>query len=281
MLKLKLLALAAACAAMGVCAAPAAAALTIHDIQYTTDPAGNSPYNAQIVDCTGGIVTHKFPGSKPKLTLQDPSYPDGWGAIQVKDWTTSFDLYSAVSVGDWVSLTNMEVEESYGNTLLHFKSGNSAGWTILSSGSALPAHRLVSLAEIAAPLEGPPEEWYVADHSAEKYEAMLLTVQGVSVSAKDLGAKRDNYSLHAAAGDCWAADYMNVDRVDLYHPYVYVGAAFDSVSGILEQYTKNEFDYYQLLTTCTADLVPEPLTLLWLLAGTGGVVLGKRGRMCK
>lgn len=280
MLRLKTVLIAALVAGAAGAPMPAAQAapLTIYEIQHTTDPAGDSASNGMIVDCAGGIVTHKFGGSKPKITLQDPAFPDGWGGIQVKDWTAGLDLFNAVAVGDRVSLTNVEVEESYGNTLLHFKTGYAAGRSIESSGNALPPHKLLTPAEIAAPIQGPPDEWYVADHSAERYEAMRLKVEDVTVTAVDLGAKRDNYNLQGPGGDCWAADYMNADRVDLYHPYVSVGTHFDSVRGILEQYTRDEFDCYQLLTTQTADFVPEPASLAVLLAAASGPLAMARRR---
>ena len=246
------------CAAVLAAAAQQAGAqaLTIYQIQYTQDPLGASPQASQIVDCAGGIVMAKYGGFK--LTLQDPAYPDGWGGIQIKDWTVDLELFDGVEVGDRVSLANVFVEEYRGNTLLQYQPENSPGFAVLSSGNPLPAHKLVTAGEIAAPVEGPPREWYVADHSAEKYEAMLLKVEDVTVTAMDLGKARDNYNLSDAGADCWAADYINADRGDLYHPYVELDHHFQSVSGILEQYTKNEWDYYQLLTTATDDLSPMP-----------------------
>ncbi len=275
--RLILAALAAVMAAAGSRAG--AEELSIYEIQYTTDPAGDSPYALQTVDCRGGIVTHKYGGSKPKLTLQDPDFPDGWGGIQVKDWTAGLELFNAVSVGDWVCLSNVSVEEYRGNTLLQFKSDTGSAATVTSPGNPLPAHRLVTADEIAAPLEGPPDEWYVVDHHAEKYEAMLLTIEDVVVTEMGLGKACDNYNLRSASGDCWAADYMNEDLQGLYHPWVCLGQGFESVSGILEQYVKGQFDYYQLLTTCTADLVPVPAppALLIVLAGSAGVLARRRG----
>ena len=247
---------------------------TIYDIQYTTDPDGVSPVDGTVTDCAGGIVTHKFGGFKPKLTLYDPNWPNGWGSIQVKDWTTNTDLFNGVDLGDWVRLTHVTVEEYRGNTLLRYETANNSGYTIISSGNPLPPPRLVSLDEIAAPIEGPPGDWYVADHSAERYEAMRLAVENVTVTALDLGKASDNYSFHGSA-DAWASDYMNEGAVGDYHPLVTVGQHFDRVTGILEQYTKLSYgwDYYQLLTTTSDDLVvdsgvvPEPASVAVVLAG--------------
>jgi len=270
-----------------VCGAGGAAAaqpLSIYDIQYTADPAGNSAQDGNLVDCLGGVVTHKSNETLPRLYLQDPAHPDGWGAVWVKDWTAA--LVSSVSVGDWLSLTNVLVEEYRGNTILNYDAANNPGYVIESTGHAVPAPLAVAMAQIAAPTEGPTDFWLVADHDAEPYEGMWLTISDVAVTAMDLGKAEDNYSLHNQAGDVWATDYLNVDAGYLYHPDVSVGQHFDSVTGILEQYTRlrdtSGWDYYQLLTTSSADLVvPDPSTIA--LLNVGLVVLGlgrawRRGR---
>jgi len=236
--------------------------LSIYDIQYTEEPTGESYWNYHLVNCTGGIVTHKFPGYKPKLTVQDPNFPLGWGAIQVKDGLTGAPLYAKASVGDWIRLTNVEVEEYRGNTILQCLPENSPALTVVSSNNPLPKPLLVEPNEITAPLEGPAGQWFVADHNAEKYEAMWLKVRNVTVTEKGLGKKIDNYTLqdcdkpNDSNFSCWAADYMNEDKEeDEYHPYIELDRHFCSVEGILEQYTKisNGWDYYQLLTTTTED----------------------------
>lgn len=238
--------------------------LSIHDLQYTEDPAGDSPYSGQTVDCAGGIVIHKYGGSRPRVILYDPAQPDGWGGIVVKDLINTPELFNQVAVGDWVSITNVEVEEFRGNTLLTYALGAGSGFSIQSSGNALPAPIVVTLGQIAAPLEDPvgSGDWYVESHSAERYEAMYLQVQSVTITAMDLGKAYDIYNLHNAEGDAWAADYINDNLTpgDDYMPGVGLGEPFVSISGILEQYTKTiGWDYYQLLTTGADDLVsPGP-----------------------
>ena len=37
---------------------------SIYNLQYTTDASGDSPYNGQVVNCTGGVVMQKYVGSK-------------------------------------------------------------------------------------------------------------------------------------------------------------------------------------------------------------------------
>jgi len=252
---------------------------TIYDIQYTTNANGDSPeMNNVIAACAGGIVTHKILLGQPKITLYAPAFPDGWGGIQIKDWTTSRALYDHVSIGDRISLTNVAVEEYRGNTLLRFE--DASGFVIEDTGRAMPAPLVVAPSAIAAPIEGPPGQWYVASRDAEKYEAMWLKVEDVTVGAMGLGKAPDNYVLSDAAGSCWAADYMN-DSVDTddYHPLVDTGQHFDSVTGILEQYTKTSsgWDYYQLVTTETGSfVVPEPTCLALLACGALAVARRRR-----
>ena len=235
--------------------------LSIFDIQYTTDPTGDSPYAGRIVDCLGGIVTHKFAGYRPKLTLYDPCRPDCWGGIQVKDWISPFDMFNSVQVGDWVSFENVLVEEYRGNTMLQYQIGYSPEFTVVSTGNPMPMPLRVNLDEITSPREGPPGDWYMEDHRAEKYEHLWLRVEKITVTRIDLGKADDNYVLQSFEypsdpnWSCWAADYMNVDTIGDYHPYVELGSRFCAIEGILEQYTKtsNGWDYYQLLTTTTDD----------------------------
>ncbi len=247
----------------GVTAHAAGPAYSIREIQYTTHPDGQSTLEGQVVDCRGGIVTHKYGGFKPKLTIQDPNHPSGWGAIQVKDWLNGAPLFHAVSIGDWIALANVFVEEFRGNTTLQCLAANNPVVTIVSRGNPLPEPREIALEEIAAPVQDALGEWYVATHDAEKYEHMRLTVRKVTVVAMNLGKAADNYVLQGfadqnhSASTCWAGDYMNADTVGKYHPYTSLDQRFCDVEGILEQYTNTRegWDYYQLVTTTTLDFL--------------------------
>ena len=239
-----------------------AAEFSIYDIQYTEQTDGVSPLEGQVIDCLGGVVTHKFGGSRPKLTIQDPHSSAGWGAIQVKDWLSGAPLFNTASVGDWVRLSNVYVEEFRGNTTLQCFEDNKPILTVVSSDNPLPEPILVRPEQIAAPVPDAYGDWYVEDHSAEKYEHMRLRVRKVVVTDLGRGKAKDNYVLQdfTDADDttlrCWASDYMNEDKVGDYHPYVQVEQRFCGVEGVLEQYTKTSagWDYYQLLTMSSNDL---------------------------
>jgi len=237
---------------------------SIYDLQYQTDPEDfNSPHVGEDVNSIGGIVIHKFPGGKPKVTLYDPAYSTGWGGITIKDFTTEKAFYNTVNIGDWVSFTHTTVEEYKGNTQLMFES--KSGFVVETTGNDLPGPILIEPNDITAPVyQTSPEGWLVANHNAEKYEAMLIRIENIIVTEKDLGKAEDNYSLEIYDGAgpndvCWAADYMNQEvEEDDYHRFVDLDSRFCSVTGIIEQYKgyKNyyEWDYYQLLTTDTGDL---------------------------
>ena len=239
-----------------------AAELSIFDIQYTADPNGQSPHNGSIIDCTGGIVTHKPPTGKPRLIIQDPADPEGWGAIQVKDLFNT-GIFADVDVGDWISLTNVLVEDNKGTTFLQYIEDNKAGFTIVSTNNPQPEPLVVTNDEISAPIED-FEAWIVKNHDAEKYEAMLIKVINVNVKDTGYGKAYDNYILASNVDpnlSCWVSDYMNAgkDKGQIYHPYIEPGLNLCGVTGVLEQYTGEQegisYDYYQLLTTSTEDFV--------------------------
>ena len=240
--------------------------LSIYEIQYTADANGTSPQHGNIVDCLGGIVTHKPPTGRPRLIIQDPNYPDGWGAIQVKD-LYSTGVFIDVNIGDWISLTNVEVEDNKGTTFLQYIEDNNANFTIVSTNNPLPEPLVVAVDQIAAPVEG-LDSWLVTDHNAEKYEAMLIKVINVNVKDTGYGKAYDNYILASNADPnfiCWTSDYMNADKDKglIYHPNIETGRNFCGVTGILEQYIGEQdgiyYDYYQLLTTSTEDYTIEQI----------------------
>ena len=240
--------------------------LSIFDIQYTNDPNGGSPQNGNIIDCTGGIVTHKPPTGRPRLIIQDPNYPDGWSAIQVKD-LYSTGVFADVNVGDWVSLTNVVVEDNKGTTFLQYLEDNKAGFMIVSSNNPLPQPLVVTVDEIAAPIEG-FNAWAVTNHSAEKYESMLIKMIDVIVMDAGYGKAYDNYILQSSSDPnlaCWASDYMNADKDKglIYHTYIEIGQRFCGATGVLEQYTADSegiyYDYYQLLTRSTEDFTIDQI----------------------
>ncbi len=243
-------------------------ALTIREIQYTEAPDGDSAYNGQVVDCAGGVAFLKTGGGRPRLFLQDPNALDGWGAIQVKGWTT--DAFASISVGDWVEIKQVFVEENRGTTFLQYWDQNTDGsrpvLAVVSHGHSLSHPLAVTARDIQAPAYVPLEDaWLVADHRAEKFESMLLRIDAVAVGQQGLGKAQDNYELgplgdpNDAAPTCWASDYLNGNKpkTDLYLAQIQTAVSLRAVTGVLEQYTSlaDGYDYYQLLTVSSASVV--------------------------
>ena len=93
--------------------------VSIYEIQYTEDPSGDSPYDGQIMDVVGGVVTHIWQGSNDRVYLQDPAHPT-WGAIVVKD-AEGGEFSNNVNVGDWVSFDDIYIDEYRGTTFLQYR----------------------------------------------------------------------------------------------------------------------------------------------------------------
>lgn len=232
--------------------------LTIRQIQSNTSDGDLSIFDGAIVDCAGGVCIAKSDRFLPRLILVDPNSSDGWGGVQVRDWTFG-DLYDHVQIGDWVTLSNVAVEEVARTTILQYKPENGAAFAVTSQHNPLPPAVTLTPADIPAPIYDPDTDgWYVPNHDAEPYESMRLIVHDVTVTEMDLGKAVDNYNIRDQAGhDAWAADYMNAD-IDPsgYHPFVSVGQGFCGLRGVLEQYTNlaDGWDYYQIVTFSSADL---------------------------
>ncbi len=143
--------------------------VTIRDIQYTTDPTGDSPLVGQTVTFTG-IVTataSQYPPFDNGFLVQDSSGP--WHGIYVY---LRPPLTLNVSVGDSVRVTG-EVSEYYGLTEVTATSENDV--TILASGRQIPAPVSVTTSEIAD------------TSSTEPYECVLVEVRNAVVTNDNLG----------------------------------------------------------------------------------------------
>jgi hypothetical protein len=222
--------------------------LTIRDVQYTTDPSGDSPYDGQIHDVTGGIVTQIWFGGKPRIYVQDPAFAQ-WGGIIVKDWHSG-ELAGAVNLGDWVSFSNITIEESRGTTHLQYNRDWSPdiAFSIVSTGHPLPEPIQLNAAHLPVP----------PNHSlSEPYESMLVTLRNVLIGQKGLGKAGDNYELRQGVFTAWGADYQNMDAGGPYDPRIETGATLASLTGLVEQYTNlpDGWDYYQIVTRSADDIV--------------------------
>ena len=137
----------------GTCINVARADMSIYDVQFTTNPSGDSDYNGSIRDVAGGIVTHKWSGFNDRIYLQDPAHPT-WGAIAVKDGEDGA-LFDNVNIGDWVSFDNIYISESVGTTFLQYRTSQApdVSFTVESTGNTVPDPVLLTAADLRLPVD--------------------------------------------------------------------------------------------------------------------------------
>lgn len=155
---------------------------SIYDIQYTTDPRGDSPENGQTVN-TEGVVTAIFSGG---YFIQDGA--GAWNGIYV------YDSSNTPAVGDLVSFT-ATVAEYYHLTELT----GITDFQVLSSGNALPAAQELATGSVA------DEQW----------EGCLVKVSDVTITNADLGY--GEWSVSDGSGDVRVDDrggYTYVPSLD-------------------------------------------------------------------
>lgn len=167
--------------------------VTIHDIQYTTDASGDSPYLGQTVK-TSGIVT-AISGSN--LWIQDGT--GAWNGVMIYSSATA----GAVSVGDEINFT-CDVSEYYGLTELQ----NIADLTTVSTGNTLPEATTIA----------------VNESITEEYESVLIKFAEITVTA--VGG--DNKIIYTASN---GTATVYVDRNIYEQTGMVVGNKF-SVTGI-------------------------------------------------
>jgi 5-methylthioadenosine/S-adenosylhomocysteine deaminase len=129
--------------------ATATAQVSIYDIQYTTDPSGDSPHVGQTVTTAGIVTAVRYDG----FVMQEGGGP--WEGISVYTYT------AGPVIGDEVTVTAV-VSEYYGLTEL----GDISGFAVLSSGHPVT-----------------PTVVAVADAGQEQWESQLIAVENVTVTA--------------------------------------------------------------------------------------------------
>lgn len=143
--------------------------ISIYEVQYTTDPSGDSPYNGQTV-MTGGIVSAILAGSG--YFLQSGS--GLWNGIYV------YDQDNTPAMGDSVTFT-ASVSEYYNLTEL---SGVSA-YAVVSSGNTIPAAYDVATGDV----------------SLEPLESVLVRVMNAACTEVPSGATFGKYKVDDGSGD--------------------------------------------------------------------------------
>jgi lamin tail-like protein/Big-like domain-containing protein len=180
--------------------------VTIYEIQYTTDPSGDSPYAGQEVTTTGIVTGSNVSGYANNFYI---SMPDGgsWNGIYV--YSSGIEPL----LGDEVEVT-LEVSEYFGLTELTGGTGS-----ILSSGNTLPAPVVISTSTLS---------------SEEEYEGVLVRVE--NASATSTPDSFGQWYANDGSGDC------QIDDSIFSYPDLQMGMEFASITGLVDY----SFDEYGL-----------------------------------
>ena len=141
---------------VGVTPTLAADFVSIYDIQFTTDPHGDSPYEGQTVTTQGVVTAFFYDGGNRYTFIQDGTGP--WSGLLL------YRPNGYVNVGDLLEVTGT-VSEYYGLTEIAYGDA-----TVLSPGT-LPT----------------PEVLSSGDVSQEQWEGVLVRLEDVAVTDDDLG----------------------------------------------------------------------------------------------
>ena len=174
----------------------------IKDIQYTTDPNGDSPLKDQVVTISGIVTAEPYAFGGNYYFVQDANEP--WSGIKV------YDKNREVAEGDKVTLTGT-VAEYYGVTEIK----DVTDFRIDSTKAGGIEPMVVTTGEIAT-----------GGAMAEAYEGCLVKVVNANITNPDLGY--GEWEIDDGSGPCRvddAADYF-------FDPAKY--ASVKSVTGVLE-----------------------------------------------
>ncbi len=178
-----------------------AGAETIYEIQYTTDPSGDSPLVGQEVTITGLVTAEGYAFGGAYYFVQDADPP--WSGIRVDD------ADRAVAQGDEVQVTGT-VAEVDGMTVIQ----DVTAFEILSSGNDLYDPLVVNTAGLPA----------------EAHEGCLMRVENVTVT--DPGAGCADFQVDDGSGACW----IGADAEWYYWPamdeeFAYINGVLNYVDG--------------------------------------------------
>ncbi|MBN1478633.1 ExeM/NucH family extracellular endonuclease [candidate division KSB1 bacterium] len=160
---------------------------TIHDIQYTTDPGGDSPYDGNADITTEGLVTAVFGDG---YFIQEPA-GGAWSGLWIADEV------NMPALGDLLRLTGTVAETSSLTEL-----NDLTEFLILSVGNTPPSAELL----------------LTGDVGQEQWEGVLVEVQDVSVTNADLGDGHwqvDDGSGPACIGNKGSYSYIPVQNDEM------------------------------------------------------------------
>lgn len=202
-------------------------ALTVSNIQYTTNPGGGSVYSGQVVDVEG-VVTYLEPtsyGSSLPINFSAYAISDAqggpWSGVYVYDNSRRPDL------GDRVRITAF-VDEYYGLTELK----NVTAYTLLGRSNTVPATAVAC-----------------AHLGQEAYEGVLVCVSNVTVTS----ANYNNYS-----NEWQVTDGTGTLIVGTRCPYRYIARAGQTLTAVIG-HVYYSFGANRLQPRADEDIVGRPV----------------------
>jgi hypothetical protein len=206
-------------------------ALTVSNIQYTTDPSGDSPYKGQTVDVVG-IVTYIEPNSQKQLIggygISDAG-GGPWSGVYV------YDNAYRPEYGDRIQIT-AEVTEYFNLTELKSVSA----FAVLSASNALPV-TVTTCSNV----------------NQEMFEGVLVSVSDVTVSDINIGNSNRQWRVSDASGSC---------MVDVRCPYRYIWRLNQQLTAIVG-HVYYSFGSYMLEPRDDDDFIGRPV-MQYALKGT-------------
>ncbi|RLC47343.1 MAG: hypothetical protein DRH57_04240 [Candidatus Cloacimonadota bacterium] len=197
--------------------------VTIYDIQYTTNPSGNSPYNGQIVT-TSGIVTGTYEQyGSTKFFISEPEGGE-WKGLFIYNANSGY----SPSVGDEVQLTG-EVYEYYEMTEIK----NLSSFTILSSGNPIPTPLEVTTYGVA---------------TTEAYEGILVKVSNVVVNS--IG-NHGQWYVDDGTGQCQIDDLFDYSYIPV------IGDILESITGLVD-YAYGEYAINPRIDDDIVEMITNP-----------------------
>ena len=162
--------------------------VSIHDIQFTTDPSGDSPYNGQVVS-TSGIVTGTYitydNNNDPQYRytyIQDGSGP--WNGIVIFDY---FNNNNEATIGDAVTVVATVDEFNNLTELTGLQSFN-----ITATGQPQPQALVIETGDVAS----------------EALESVLVEVQQAACTLVPSGASFGKWNVDDGSGDAVVGKVM-------------------------------------------------------------------------
>lgn len=205
-------------------------AITVHDIQFTEDPSGDSPYLEQVVTIEEAVVVGvgwKPGGGHASFFVVDPA-GGAWSGVYVYDYDEAY-VWN-LTEGDLVTIT-ATVDEYYGLTELGF----------------IEECDVIGSMEVPAPVEVTTADLA----SMEAYEGCLVQVDDVTVSEA-----QDDYGVWQVtdgSGPCNMDDsFFYLDDID---PPIIINV--DDFWGRLVGMVVYSYDEYCLNPRYPEDMYPD------------------------